>query len=175
MNFQIESQPTHPLFPMESLTDLSSLEFKEVVRDRIVGSRRLSNYFCIVFLYIGGLGFSLAGLSSYFSTNLIPFRDFSELIFIPQGILLLFYGTLSTLVSTFILLTVFWDVGGGYNEYNRAEGLVRISRKGFPGENREIYLVYPFGDIKSIELEIMEGINPKRIFIYVLKMDVKYL
>ena len=165
MNFQTESQPNGERIPMESLDDTLLLN-KEI----IVGSRRISNYFWIVILYIGGFGFSLAGLSSYFSKNLIPFRDFSELIFIPQGILLLFYGTLATLVSTFILLTVFWDVGGGYNEYNKKEQLVRIVRKGFPGKNRQIFLVYPYEDIKSIELEIMEGLNPKRI-VYLCTKD----
>ena len=71
-------------------------------KDFIKGSRRISNYFWIVLLYTGGLGFFLAGLSSYFKKNLIPFTDVSDLIFIPQGILLLFYGTLAILVSTFI-------------------------------------------------------------------------
>ena len=139
-------------------------------KDFIKGSRRISNYFWIVLLYTGGLGFFLAGLSSYFKKNLIPFTDVSDLIFIPQGILLLFYGTLAILVSTFILLTVIWDVGGGYNEYNKRDQLVRIVRKGFPGKNREIFLVYPFEDIKTIELEVTEGLNPKRI-VYLCTKD----
>ena len=114
--------------------------------------------------------FSFSFLSSYFKKNLIPFTDVSDLIFIPQGILLLFYGTVAILVSTFILLTVIWDVGGGYNEYNKQEQLVRIVRKGFQGKNREIFLVYPFEDIKTIELEVTEGINPKRI-VYLCTKD----
>jgi hypothetical protein len=142
----------------------------EINKDIIKGSRRTSNYIWIIILYTGGIGFFLAGLSSYFRRNLIPFTDVSDLIFIPQGILLLFYGTLATLISTFILLTVFWDVGGGYNEYNKQDELVRIVRKGFPGNNREIFLVYPFEDIKAIELEVTEGLNPKRI-IYLCTKD----
>ena len=101
----------------------------EINKDIIKGSRRTSNYIWVIILYLGGLGFFLAGLSSYFQKNLIPFTDVSDLIFIPQGILLLFYGTLAVLVSTFILLTVIWDVGGGYNEYNKRDQLVRIVRK----------------------------------------------
>jgi len=142
----------------------------EINKDIIKGSRRTSNYIWIVILYTGGVGFFLAGLSSYFRQNLIPFTDVSNLVFIPQGILLLFYGTLAILISTFILLTVFWDVGGGYNEYNKRDELVRIVRKGFPGKNREIFLVYPFEDIKAIELEVTEGLNPKRI-IYLCTKD----
>ena len=130
---------------------MDNQEMFAINKDIIKGSRRSSNYFWIIILYTGGLGFFLAGLSSYFKRNLIPFTDVSDLIFIPQGILLLFYGTVAILVSTFILLTVIWDVGGGYNEYNKQEQLVRIVRKGFPGKNREIFLVYPFEDIKTIK------------------------
>ena len=149
---------------------MNNEETFDINKDVIKGSRRVSNYFCITLLYTGGLGFFLAGLSSYLKKNLIPFTDVSDLIFIPQGILLLFYGTLAILVSTFILLTVIWDVGGGYNEYNKRDQVVRIVRKGFPGKNREIFLVYPFEDIKAIELEVSEGLNPKRI-VYLCTKD----
>jgi hypothetical protein len=151
--------------------EYSNTAYTETInKDIIKGSRRTSNYIWIMLLYIGGLGFFLAGLSSYFQRNLIPFTDVSNLIFIPQGILMLFYGTLSVLISTFILLTVIWDVGGGYNEYNQPDQLVRIVRKGFPGKNREIFLVYPFEDIKTIELEVTEGLNPKRV-VYLCTKD----
>ena len=38
----------------------------EIRQDVIVGSRRFSNYFWSVFLFFGGIGFLLAGMSSYF-------------------------------------------------------------------------------------------------------------
>jgi hypothetical protein len=155
---------------MEKRDIIDNQEALSINKDIIKGSRRISNYISIVLLYIGGLGFFLAGLSSYFQKNLIPFTDVSNLIFIPQGVLLIFYGTLAVLVSTFILLTVIWDIGGGYNEYNKRDQLVRIVRKGFPGKNREIFLVYPFEDIKTIELEVTEGLNPKRI-VYLCTKD----
>ena len=91
---------------METRDIMNNQETFAINKDTIKGSRRNSNYFWIVILYTGGLGFFLAGLSSYFKRNLIPFTDVSDLIFIPQGILLLFYGTVAILVSTFILLTV---------------------------------------------------------------------
>ena len=37
-------------------------------------------------------------------------------------------------------------------------------------QNREIFLVYPFEDIKTIELEVTEGLNPKRI-VYLCTKD----
>ena len=97
-------------------------------QDKIIGSRRFSNYFWSFFLLIGGLGFSLAGVSSYSKINFLPFTNTASLIFIPQGIVMLFYGTLSLSFSLYIIVTIFFDIGSGYNEYNKLENLVKIVR-----------------------------------------------
>ena len=78
-------------------------------RNKIIGSRRFSNYFWTFFLSIGGLSFLLAGLSSYLKINLLPFANPTELVFLPQGLIMLFYGTLSLSFSIYILLTLLWD------------------------------------------------------------------
>ena len=145
----------------------------EIRRDEIVGSRRFSNYFWSVVLFFGGIGFLLAGLSSYLKINLLPFTNSTELVFIPQGLVMMFYGTLSFGISIYITATVFLDIGGGYNEYNRIENLVKIVRKGFPGKNREILLTYPFSNIKYIGIKITEGLNPTRSIYLCLKDDRK--
>ena len=128
----------------------------EIRQDTIVGSRRFSNYFWSFFLFFGGIGFLLAGMSSYFKVNLLPFANPTELVFIPQGLVMMFYGTLSFGISMYILFTVLLDIGSGYNEYNQIENLVKIVRKGFPGKNREILLTYPISNIKSIGIKITE-------------------
>ena len=120
-------------------------------------------------MLFGGFGFLLSGLSSYLNYNLLPFANPKELIFIPQGIVMSFYGTISIMISFYIFLTILWDVGSGYNEFNKKEQLVRVVRKGFPGKNRNIFLVYPFANIKSIKLSIKEGLNPKRIILLCTK------
>jgi hypothetical protein len=145
----------------------------EVRRDEIVGSRRFSNYFWSVALFLGGIGFLLAGISSYLKINLLPFTNSTELVFIPQGLVMMFYGTLSFGISIYITTTVLLDIGGGYNEYNRIENLVKIVRKGFPGRNREILLTYPFSNIKYIGIKITEGLNPTRSIYLCLKDDRK--
>ncbi|QXE46211.1 photosystem I assembly proteinYcf4 (plastid) [Nitzschia inconspicua] len=145
----------------------------EIRRDKIIGSRRLSNYFWSFFLFVGGIGFLLAGISSYLNINLLPFANPTELAFIPQGLVMMFYGTLSFGISVYILITVFLDIGSGYNEYNRIENLVKIVRKGFPGKNREILLTYPFSNIQSIGIKITEGLNPTRSIYLCLKDDRK--
>lgn len=141
-----------------------------IKRDMIKGSRRFSNFFWAITLFIGGISFFLTGLSSYYQKTLLPFIDFKELSFLPQGIIMTFYGILGLSLSTYISLTIFWDVGSGYNEFNKETKLIRIVRKGFPGKNRKILLVYSFENIKSIKLIIQEGINPKRM-IYLCTND----
>jgi hypothetical protein len=145
----------------------------QIRQDKIVGSRRLSNYFWAFLLLIGGLMFLFAGISSYLNINLLPFSNTRELVFIPQGIVMMFYGTLSFGLSIYIIATLFWDIGSGYNEYNKIENLVKIVRKGFPGKNREILLTYPLNNIRSIGLKISEGLNPQRIIYLCLKDERK--
>ena len=145
----------------------------EIRRDEIIGSRRFSNYFWSVVLFLGGIGFLLAGISSYLKINLLPFTNSTDLVFIPQGLVMMFYGTLSFGISIYIATTVLLDIGGGYNEYNRIENLVKIVRKGFPGRNREILLTYPFSNIKYIGIKITEGLNPTRSIYLCLKDDRK--
>ena len=116
------------------------------------GSRRLSNIFWAVAVSLGGFGFFLTGLSSFFGVNLLIFSDSSEISFIPQGIVLLFYGTVGSILGIFLSLTVWWNVGSGYNEYNRDLQKVKLYRKGFPGQNRDLNFVFSFEEVKSIKI-----------------------
>jgi hypothetical protein len=142
---------------------------KEIRRDKIIGSRRFSNYFWAIFLCSGGISFLLAGISSYFKINFLPIANPKELAFIPQGLVMSFYGTLSITLGIYILVTLLWDIGSGYNEYNKVEELVKVVRKGFPGKNREILLTYPLTNIRAIGIKISEGLNPKRSIYLCLK------
>lgn len=134
-----------------------------VLRQNILGSRRFSNYLWAVVSLIGGLGFLLAGLSSYFKINLLIVSDPRNLQFIPQGVALLFYGVAGSLLSLYLWLVIFWDVGGGYNEFNKETGLAKIFRYGFPGKNRNLEINIALEDIQSVRAEIKEGLNPKRV------------
>lgn len=146
------------------------MEIDLVKREEIIGSRRIQNYIWIVLLTIGGVGFLLASGSSYFKINLLPFANPIELNFVPQGILMLVYGMGATLVNIYLILIIFWDVGGGYNEFDLKDSTIRLVRKGFPGENRNILLSYPLNEIKSLEVEVKEGINPRRA-LYLITVD----
>nr|UNJ16454.1 photosystem I assembly protein Ycf4 [Boldiaceae sp.] len=135
--------------------------------EKIIGSRRFSNYCWAVIIFVGGLGFLLAGLSSYFKTDLLLFSTTKNLIFFPQGLLMIFYGTLAIFISCFLWLTIIWNIGGGYNKYDKKNGKIEILRFGFPGKNRNILLIYDIKDIESIKVDIKDGISPKReIYLY---------
>lgn len=58
-------------------------------------------------------------------------------------------------------LTINWDVGAGYNEFNKEEGIMRIFRYGFPGKNRRINLVSNLADVQAVRVEIRDGVNPQ--------------
>ena len=141
----------------------------KIRQDKIVGSRRFSNYFWSFFLFLGGSGFFLAGISSYFDVNLLPFTNTTDLAFIPQGLVMMFYGTLSLGFSIYILITIILDIGSGYNEYNKVENLVKIVRKGFPGKNSKILLTYSLSNVRAIGIKITEGLNPTRSIYLCLK------
>ncbi len=136
---------------------------KTALRQDILGARRPSNYFWALITAIGGVGFFLSGLSSYFHTNLLPFSDLpAQLVFIPQGIAMGFYGAAALLLCTYLCLIIVWNVGGGYNKFDKETGEATIFRRGFPGENRTIDIRYPLRDLLSVRAEIKEGLNPKR-------------
>lgn len=134
----------------------------QVLTQTITGARRPSNIFWAVIAMIGGVGFLLAGLSSYLQVNLLIVSDPTDLQFIPQGIALTFYGVAGSLVSLYLWLVAFWDVGGGYNEFNKNTNKVKIFRWGYPGKNRRIEIERNLDDIEAVKAEIKEGLNPKR-------------
>lgn len=128
----------------------------------IKGSRNWSTFTIILLMYLGGFGFFIVGLSSYFQKDLFTVFKSSTLVFIPQGILMIFYGSLGLLLGSFLLATIIWDIGRGINIYSQKEQLIYIIRQGFPGRNQEICITYAFSDIEAIELDIREGLNSRQ-------------
>ena len=145
-----------------SATENPTMNNESLLRSYITGSRRISNIFWAVVVSLGGLGFFLTGLSSYFKTNLLILSNSSTISFIPQGVVLLFYGTIGLLIGLFLFLTIWWDIGFGYNEYDQKIKKITIYRRSFPGPNRNLKLMFNFSETKSIKVRITEGLNPKR-------------
>jgi hypothetical protein len=142
------------------------------------GTNRLNNYFWSFILFLFGSGFFLTGLSSYlnFQKQTFFIFNFTEIEYLPQGILLVFYGTCSILLSFLIFWLIKLDLGSGVNTYDIESKVIRITRKNFPVftnkfqlKSSNIYLVYPFSQILKIELELLSGLNPKRVIYLILK------
>nr|AVM84360.1 photosystem I assembly protein ycf4 [Adenocalymma subincanum] len=127
------------------------------------GARKLSNIFWALTVSLGSLGFLLAATSSYLDRNLIPFVPSQQIPFYPQGIVLLFYGIGSLFISFYLWCTISWNVGSGYDRFDRKEGLARIFRWGFPGKNRRIVLEFCLKDIQSVRIRVKEGPYGHRI------------
>ena len=116
----------------------------EIRRDWIIGTRKTDNYFWAVILFIGGLGFVQSN----------PFPTTSELeIAFSQKAVMGLYGYIALYTCIYLICSIFWNVGAGYNEYNKAAKTVRIVRWGFPGKNRRIDIEIPFSEIQSISIQ----------------------
>jgi Ycf4 len=134
-----------------------------VYRQPIVGARRLSNYFWATVVTIGAGGFFLASISSYTQINLLgPISDPTKLPFLPNGLVMGLYGVAGILLASYLWLTILWDLGGGYNEFNKTNNKVMIFRQGFPGKNRKVELTFDLSDVQAVKVILQEGINPKR-------------
>lgn len=144
------------------MTSSTVVQTDTILRRSVLGSRRLSNYWWATVTALGGAGFLLAGLSSYLGQNLLPFADPTQLVFLPQGVTMCFYGTAALGLSVYLWLVLLWNVGGGYNEFNKDTGEAKIFRWGFPGKNRQIDFVYALGDLLAVRVDIKDGINPRR-------------
>nr|YP_009395973.1 photosystem I assembly protein [Dasya naccarioides]ARW65159.1 photosystem I assembly protein [Dasya naccarioides] len=130
--------------------------------DKILGSRRFSNYWWSSVVLMGSLGFFIIGLSSYFQKPLISLFNTNDIHFLPQGVIMTFYGTMGILISIFIWYTIILNIGSGYNKFDNDIGVITIFRLGFPGKNRILKLQYNIKDIASIKVFIQEGLDPKR-------------
>ncbi|KAH0849776.1 hypothetical protein HID58_096099, partial [Brassica napus] len=63
----------------------------------------------------------------------------------------------------YLWCTILWNVGSGYDLFDRKEGIVRIFRWGFPGKSRRIFLRFLMKDIQSIRIEVKEGVSARRV------------
>ncbi len=132
-------------------------------RYTVIGSRKISNYIWAFVIFAGSIGFLITGFSSYFNKEFFFLFNSKNIIFFPQGLIMCFYGFLGLIFSAYLGLIILWRVGGGFNEFNKVDGNIRIFRWGFPGKNRRILLIYPINQIESIQVEIKQGLNPRRI------------
>jgi hypothetical protein len=109
---------------------------------KIIGARTWSNTIWASILCIGSLGFINTGLNSYSGES-----GFS---FIPQGLIMCFYGLAGLFMGGYLAWTIFFNVGAGYNEFDWQRGTLTVFRWGFPGQNRKLRLRCLLSDIEGI-------------------------
>jgi len=81
-----------------------------IIRQQVLGSRRFSNYWWGIIVSLGATGFFLAALSSYFKVNLLPIGDATQLVFLPQGVAMGFYGVAGILLALYLWVVIILDV-----------------------------------------------------------------
>nr|YP_010162394.1 photosystem I assembly protein Ycf4 [Dunbaria nivea]QRI60103.1 photosystem I assembly protein Ycf4 [Dunbaria nivea] len=129
----------------------------------VTESRKISNFFWAFIIFLGSLGLLLVAISTYIGMDFFIFYE--EIIyfpFIPQGATMSFYGMAGLFISFYLWCIILWDVGGGYDIFDKKKRKVCFFRWGFPGKNRRIILEVPMEEILSIR--ILTGIREGGIF-----------
>nr|YP_009549196.1 photosystem I assembly protein Ycf4 [Llavea cordifolia]AYW16345.1 photosystem I assembly protein Ycf4 [Llavea cordifolia] len=129
----------------------------------IRGSRTFANSCWACILVCGATGFLLVGFSSCIGADLIPILSSKQIAFIPQGLVMCFYGIAGLFLGLYLWCTVFWNVGGGYNYFDKRGGISSIFRWGFPGKNRRISIQLLLRDVEAVGLENRGGFLSNRI------------
>lgn len=131
----------------------------DVLEQPVLGSRRLSNVLVALAVTLGGIGFVLASLSSRLGRNLVPFFSASDLVWVPQGLVMGLYGVAALLLATYLWTVISVDLGGGSNRFDKRTGLALISRQGL---RQRIEVEVPLREIQAVKVEVREGLSPLR-------------
>ncbi|KAK7328934.1 hypothetical protein VNO77_23072 [Canavalia gladiata] len=139
------------------------LRLEHIRVDPIIESRKISNFFWAFIVLLGSLGLLLVAISSYLGMDyLILSEKIYDFPFIPQGATMSFYGIAGIFICFYLWFTILWDVGSGYDIFNKKDKVVCFFRWGFPGKNRCIILRVPMKEIQSIR--IITGVQEGGIF-----------
>ncbi len=137
----------------------SQQDSQMLLQQRVLGSRKASNFIVGSMVTIGGIGFLLASISSYLGKDFLPLGHPASLIFVPQGLLMGLYGIAAFLLAIYLWTLIAINFGAGSNSFNKKSGLFSITRRGL---FKEIKLELPLTDVKAVKLEVREGLNPLR-------------
>lgn len=135
---------------------------QEVLIYSITESQKISNILSAFIIFLGSLGLLLVAISSYLGMDLFLFsEEISNFPFIPQGATMAFYGIGGLFISFYLGWIILWDIGGGFDIFDKKKKEVCFLRRGFPGKNRRIILKIPMNEIQSIR--IITGVQERGI------------
>lgn len=121
-----------------------------IFREDIIDSQNIFNYIFSLVLFLGSVGFFFVGLFSYFLYDHFLFIKISNVVFFPQGLVMLFYGIVGIIFSIYQMVILFYGVGDGFNEFDKERNIMRVYRKGFPGKKGEVYIESSLSDIVRV-------------------------
>ncbi|KAK7326575.1 hypothetical protein VNO80_32652 [Phaseolus coccineus] len=73
-----------------------------------------------------------------------------------------FYGIGGLFISFYLWWILLWNIGGGFDIFDKKKKEVCFLRWGFPGKNRRIIIKIPMTEIQSIR--IITGVQERGIF-----------
>nr|YP_009670628.1 photosystem I assembly protein Ycf4 [Passiflora lutea]YP_009670684.1 photosystem I assembly protein Ycf4 [Passiflora lutea]QCX29916.1 photosystem I assembly protein Ycf4 [Passiflora lutea]QCX29917.1 photosystem I assembly protein Ycf4 [Passiflora lutea] len=144
---------------------MSFNQFKDSDKESVLiedfrGSRTKRNFLCAFILFVSSLGFLVLGIFSCRGKNLILSFWSKQIIFypqgIPQGILILVGGIAGLFISCFLWCQIFYNVGGGYDLFDKKRDIMYRFRWIFPRNNEHYYYESCKFPVKDIELILIK-------------------
>ncbi len=132
---------------------------KTLLVQSVTGSRRISNFIVSSMVSIGGIGFLLASVSSFLGEDLLPLGKPSELIFVPQGLVMGLYGIAASFLAIYLWILIAINFGAGINSFDKGAGVLSVTRRGLL---KQIQFEIPLKDVKAVKLDVRDGLNPRR-------------
>lgn len=129
--------------PKDNIVLKNETILKEIIKEE----DKVLKYILNITILLGAFGFFIVGISSYLGYNLIPFLNATQIIFFPQGLTMLLYGTAGIIIGINQLKILVLEIGEGYNEFNKKKGTLTVFRKGIKGKISDINIVYLLTDI----------------------------
>jgi len=140
---------------------------ENILFEKIEETDKTIKYIINIIMFLGSLGFTITGISSYLNKDILPFLEVRNIIFFPQGLTMLIYGTLGLIFSINQFRILLLKIGEGYNEFNKINGTMTLFRKGQTNEQSDIKIVYQLSDIEALKIEVKTELfnNKQRIYI----------
>nr|YP_009127785.1 photosystem I assembly protein ycf4 [Robinia pseudoacacia]AHY33400.1 photosystem I assembly protein ycf4 [Robinia pseudoacacia]QJQ79295.1 photosystem I assembly protein Ycf4 [Robinia pseudoacacia]QWW33511.1 photosystem I assembly protein Ycf4 [Maackia amurensis]UWV18675.1 photosystem I assembly protein Ycf4 [Robinia pseudoacacia] len=134
---------------------------EEIRVDFVTGCRKPIDFFSASISLFGSLGGLLVAASSYDGMNYLYFISYEFdpglISFLPQGATIMVYSTMFLFLSFSWWLLIFWNVGSGYDLFDKKTRTVLFFRYGFPGKNRRIFTKVLMDDIQAIIVQSKVG------------------
>lgn len=120
---------------------------ENVLKEDIENKRKFFDLSFTCLIFMASFGFFFVGLFTFFKFDKFLFINIKEVVFFPQGLVMCFYGFCGLLTAVLQFLIIYYEVGYGYNEFNKSTSFFTLYRKGYPGRNSEVKFIYPLNDI----------------------------